>query len=183
MQSLIAGVHFNLPAINHSNPPNRGPTRSQPVSLIHTNQLKYTRAPKLRTVSFLMVELLVGSLNGGDHEHSPWYPLRNGSMGCPAQARSTIMEMWRNLWEHILRSLPFCHHQLRAISTVPWSHYSGMYSSHTIELMLGGGSLTTDFVPPFRPSGPVWPSLWSHSCRSPIWWNQEEDSWCFVQRH
>jgi hypothetical protein len=64
------------------------------VVLIEDNPMKYARAPTFRTVGFLMVEQLVESLNGPDHDYSPWFTIKSGSMGCPALGRSTVMEMW-----------------------------------------------------------------------------------------
>jgi len=70
-----------------------GLTSSQPVCLIQDNPMKYTRAPKFQTVGSLMVEPLVDSLNGQDHDYSPWFTMKSGSMGCPPSGRSTVMEM------------------------------------------------------------------------------------------
>jgi hypothetical protein len=56
--------------------------------------MKYARAPKFRTIGFLMVEALVESLNGGDHDYSPRFTVKRGLMGFPPSGRSTVMEMW-----------------------------------------------------------------------------------------
>jgi len=62
MHIVIAGVHFNQHAISLPKLADWGPARSQPVALIQDNPMKYARAPKFRTIGFLMVELLVESL-------------------------------------------------------------------------------------------------------------------------
>jgi hypothetical protein len=118
MHIVIAGVHFNQRAISLPKLADWGPARSPPVALIQDNPMKYARAPKFQTVGFLMVEPLVESLNGRDHDYSPWFTMKSGSMGCPPPGRSPVMEMWSELSELSHRSFPFCHHRFRAISTL-----------------------------------------------------------------
>jgi len=94
MDIVITGVHLKQHAISLPKLADWGPTRSQPVALIKDNPMKYARAPESRTVGFLMVEPLVESLNGRDHDYSPWFTIKSGSMGCPPPGRSTVIEMW-----------------------------------------------------------------------------------------
>jgi hypothetical protein len=56
--------------------------------------MKYDRAPKFRTVGFIMVEQLIKSLNPLEHDYAPWFTVKSGSMGYPPPGRSTIIEMW-----------------------------------------------------------------------------------------
>jgi hypothetical protein len=94
MHSVIAGVHFNQRAISLPKLADWGPAHFQPVALIQDNMTKNSRASKFETVGFLMFALLVESLNGRDHDYSPRFTMKSGSMGCPPPGRSTVMEMW-----------------------------------------------------------------------------------------
>jgi hypothetical protein len=134
MHIILAGVHFNQCAISLPELAHQGPAHSQPVGLIQDNPMKYAKATKSCTVGFLIVELQIASLNGPDYNCSTCFTIISGSMGCPPPGRCSIMEMWSLLREPSHHSLPFFHHQFRAISTLASSHYSGMYYS-TIELM------------------------------------------------
>jgi len=182
MHNVIAGVHFNQCAISLAKLADWGSTGSHPVGLIEDNLMKCTSAPKFWTVGFLMVKLLLVSLNSWDHDYSSRFTMKSASMGCPRPGRSTVMEMWSYLSELSHCSFPFCHHRFMAISTLAWSHYSGKYCGHTIELILGGRPPTAACVAPFRLSCPVQPSHCSRLCRSPIRRIQEVDSWFFLHR-
>jgi hypothetical protein len=115
MHIAIAGVHFNQHAISLPKLANWSPPGSQPVGLMHDNPMRYARAPKFRTVGFLMIEPLVESLNGQNHKYSPWFTMKSGFMGCPPPGSSTVMEMWSQLSQLSHRSFAFCHCRFRAI--------------------------------------------------------------------
>jgi hypothetical protein len=94
MHIVIVGVHFNQHSISLCKLADWGPGRSQPVGLIQDNPMQYSRAPKFQTFGFVIVELLVESLNVLDHDYSPCVTIKSGSMGCPPPGKRTIMEMW-----------------------------------------------------------------------------------------
>lgn len=177
MHIVIAGVHFNHHAITFSKFANWCPAYFQPLGLINSNTRIFDRASKFRTIAYLVVEPLVEHLNGRDHDNSAWFTMQSGSMGCPPPRRQTIFEMWSQRSEHSHRIFSFCHNRFRAILTLAWRNYIGMYSGHAIELTLEGWPLTMAFMAPFPPSGPVQPSLCGGSCRSPIC---QSGSWILV---
>jgi len=94
MHIVIAGVHFNQSAISLPKLADWGHTGLQPVNLIQDNPMKYAKAAKFQPVGLLMVEPLVESLNGQDHNDSPCFTMQSGWMGCPPPRRSSVMEMW-----------------------------------------------------------------------------------------
>lgn len=96
MHIIIMGVHFNHHhAICLSKLADWGPARCQPVGLIQDTPKKYASTPKFQTIGFLLVDLLVESLNSRDHDFSPWFTILSASMRCPPPGRSTVVEMWR----------------------------------------------------------------------------------------